>query len=76
MVDRKVAGTIEGLHYSKDIWKAMTSEQKALVLSLHKEKSAQRSVKATSTARSGTAPMGVSNQLAALTQAVQSLDSN
>ena len=29
LVDRKVVGTIKGLHYMEDIWKAMTSEQKA-----------------------------------------------
>ena len=72
LVDGKVGGIIVGLHYSKDIWKAMTSEQKAQVLSLCKEKSARRSVKATSTAGSETAPMDVFNQLATLTRAVQS----
>ena len=78
LVNRKVVGTItiEGLHYSEDIWKAMTSEQKAQVLSLCKEKSARHSVKARSTAGSGTAPTDVSDQLAMLTRAVQSLDSN
>jgi hypothetical protein len=53
LVDGKVVGTIEGLHYSEDIWKAMTSEQKAQVLLLCKEKSARHSVKAMSTAGSG-----------------------
>jgi hypothetical protein len=76
LVDGKVVGTIEGLHYSKDIWKAMTSEQKVQVLSLCKEKSTKHSVRATSTAGSGSPPMDVSDQLATLTRAVQSLDSN
>jgi hypothetical protein len=34
LVEGKVAGTIEGLHYTKDIWKAITSKQKAQVLLL------------------------------------------
>jgi hypothetical protein len=76
LVDRKVVGTIKGLHYSEDIWKAMTSEQKAQVLLLCKETSARCSVKATSTAVSGSALMVVSDQLAMLTHAVQSLNSN
>ena len=28
LADGKVVGTIEGLHYSKELWKAMTSEQR------------------------------------------------
>jgi hypothetical protein len=76
LVDGKVVGTIEGLHYSEDIWKAMASEQKMQVLSLHKEKSAKHSVKAMSTAGSGSAPMDSSDQLATLTRVVQSLNSN
>jgi len=38
LVDGKVVGTIKGLHYSEDIWKATTSEQKVQVLSPVKEK--------------------------------------
>jgi len=76
LVDRKVVGTIEGLHYMKDLWKAMTTEQKVQVLSLCKGKSAWRSVKVTSTAGSGPVPMDYSDLLATLMRVVQSLDSN
>ena len=67
LVDGKVVGTIEGLHNSEDIWKTMTSEQKAQILSLCKEKSVRRSAKVTNTARSGTAPMDMFDQLVTLT---------
>ena len=76
LVDGKVVGTIEGLHYMEDIWKAMTSEQKAQVMSFCKDKNARHSVKVMSTAGSGPAPMDISDQLATLPHAVQSLDSN
>jgi hypothetical protein len=52
LVDGKMVGTIEGLHYTKDIRKAMTSEQKVQVLWLHKNKSARCAVKVMSTAGS------------------------
>ena len=76
LADRKVVGTIEGLHYSEELWKAMTPEQRAQCLSLCKAKSAKHTAKATSTAGSGLVPMDVSNQLGSLMRAVQSLDSN
>ncbi len=76
LVDRRVVGTVEGLHYGEDLWKAMTLEQKVQVLLLCKEKSTQCSVKATSTAGSGPVPMNITDQFAALICAVQSLDSN
>ena len=34
MVGRKVVRTMEGLHYSDEIWKAMSKEQKAKVAEL------------------------------------------
>ena len=71
-----MVGAIEGIHYSIEIWQAMTSEQKVQVLSLCKEKSVRCSVKVTSSVGSGPIPMDISDQLATLTRAVQSLDSN
>jgi hypothetical protein len=68
LADGKVVGTIEGLHYSEELWKAMTPEQRAQCLSFCKAKSASRTVKAASTAGSGTIPMDVSG--------LQSLNSN
>ena len=76
LVDGKVVGTIEGLHYSEELWKAMTSEQRAQCLSLRRSRRDNRTAKATSTAGSGPVPMDVSGQLETLTRAVQSLDSN
>ena len=76
MVGNKVVGTIEGLHYKEEIWKAMAEEQKDKVVELHKAKSAGRAVKAATTTTAGTAPMDMSDQLQTLTCAVQSLDSS
>ena len=76
MVGDKVAGTIEGLHYKEEIWKAMSKEQKEKVVELRKAKSAGHAVKATTTATAGTVPMDVSDQLQTLTCAVKSLDSS
>ena len=59
----KVVGAVEGIHYTKVIWKAMTSEQKVQVLLLHKNKSTRCTVKATSTVGYGPTLMDVSNQL-------------
>jgi hypothetical protein len=68
-------GTIEGIHYIEDIWKAMTSE-KVQVLMLLKNKSVRCSVKSTSTAGFGPIPMDISDQLATLKRPVQSHNSN
>ena len=38
MVGDKVVGTLEGLHYSEDIWKAMSKEQRDKVVELRKAK--------------------------------------
>jgi hypothetical protein len=76
LVDGKMVGDIEGLHYTEDILIAMTSEQKVQVLSLCKSKSASHAVKLASTAGSRLAPMDISDQLATLMCVVQSLDSN
>ena len=75
MVGDKVVGTIEGLHYKEEIWKAMSKEQREKVVKLRKVKSAGRAVKATTTSTAGPVPMDVSDQLQTLTRAVQSLDS-
>ena len=74
MVGDKVVGTIEGLHYKEEIWKAMSKEQKEKVVELRKARSAGRAVKAASTASAGPVPMDVSDQLQTLTRAAQSLD--
>ena len=50
--DGKVLGTIEGLHYDKSIWMAMTKEQRDRAIALHQTKSSQRAAKATKTLRS------------------------
>ena len=45
----KVVGTIEGLHYEKDIWMAMTKEQRDKAVALHQAKSLQQAAKAATT---------------------------
>jgi hypothetical protein len=75
VVGDKVVGTIEGLHYKEEIWKAMSKEQKDKVVELHKAKSAGHAVKAATTTTAGTVLMDVLDQLQTLTRAVQSLDS-
>ena len=76
MVSDKVVGTLEGLHYKEEIWKAMSKEQKDKVVELRKAKSSGRAVKAATTTTAGPVPMDVSDQLQTLTRAVQSLDSS
>ena len=48
VVGGKVVGTVEGLHYTDDVWKAMTPEQKSKVVKLHKAKKQERAVRAVS----------------------------
>ncbi len=38
VVGGKVVETVEGLHYTDDVWKAMTPEQKSKVVELRKAK--------------------------------------
>jgi hypothetical protein len=76
VVGDKMVGTIEGLHYKEEIWKAMSKEQKEKVVELCKVKSTGRAVKAATTATAGTVLMDVSDQLQILTRAVKSLDSS
>ena len=59
VVSDKVVGTLEGLHYKEEIWKAMSKEQKEKVLELRKGQSNEHAVKAASTAPAGTVPMDV-----------------
>ena len=56
VVGDKVVGTIEGLHYKEDIWKAISKEQKDKVVELRKAKSDGRAMKAATTATTGTVP--------------------
>ena len=75
VVGGKVVGTVEGRHYTDEIWKAMSKEQKAKVAELHKVQITEHAVKAASSAPAGTAQMEVmSDCLQTLTHAVQSLD--
>jgi hypothetical protein len=76
VVGGKVVGTVEGLHYNDDVWKAMTPEQKSRVVELRKAKKQERAVRAVSSSTAGPVPMDVSDQLESLTRAVQSLDSS
>ena len=77
MVGGKVVGTMEGLHYSDEIWKAMSKEQKAQVAELRKARKNERAVKAASTAPDDNTQMEVvSDHLENLTHVVQSLDSS
>ena len=52
----KVVGTIEGLHYEKNIWMAMTKEQRDNAVVLCQAKSSQQAAKAATTTGS-TAPI-------------------
>jgi hypothetical protein len=70
LVGDKVVGTLEGLHYKEEIWKAMSKEQKEKVLELRKVRGNERAVKAASSTASGTVPMDVSDQLQTLTRVV------
>jgi hypothetical protein len=76
VVGDKVVGTIEGLHYKEEIWKAMSKEQREKVVELRKTKSTGRAVKAATTSTAGPVPMDVSDQLQTLTRAVHSVDSS
>ncbi len=76
MFGRKVVGTIEGLHYTDEVWKAMSSEQKSRVVKLRKANKQSRAVRAVSSSTAGPVPMDMSDQLESLTRAVQSLDSS
>jgi hypothetical protein len=76
VVGDKVVGTIKGLHYKEEIWKAMSKEQKVKLAELDKVQSAGHAVKATSTSPAGPVLMDVSDQLQMLTHAVQSLNSS
>ncbi len=44
-----MVGTIEGLHYTDEIWKTMSKEQKAKVAELCKAQNIEYAVKAAST---------------------------
>ena len=77
MVGNKLVGTIKGLHYKEEIWKAMSKEQKVQVVELRKARKNERAVKATSTAPADSIQMEVmSDRLENLTHVVQSLDSS
>jgi hypothetical protein len=76
VVGGNVVGTVEGLHYTDDVWKAMTPEQKSKVVELRQAKKQERAVRAVSSSTAGPIPMDVSDQLQTLMRAVQSLDSS
>jgi hypothetical protein len=58
VVSGKVVGTVEGLHYSDEIWKAMSPEQKSKVVELRKAKKNERAVRAVSSSTAGPVPDG------------------
>ena len=70
----KVVGTIEGLHYEKNIWMAMTKEQRDKAVVLHQAKSSQRVAKAATTSGSTVPISEVSDKIDKLARAVKSLD--
>ena len=75
MENGKVVGTIEGLHYSLEIWSAMSAEQRRQVLELHQTKPLSgRGVKAATTSGANTRCTAVSDSISQLTCAVKSLE--
>jgi hypothetical protein len=76
VVGGKVVGTMEGLHYTDDVWKAMTPKQKSKVVELRKAKKQERAMRTVSSSTAGPVPMDVLDQLESLTCAIQSLDSS
>ena len=70
----KVEGTIEGLHYNKSIWMAMTKEQRDRAVALHQAKSSQREVKVDTTSGSTVPISEVSNKIDKLARTVKSLN--
>ena len=69
----KVVGTIEGLHYDKSIWDAMTKEQRDKAVELRKAKSSRRAAKAATTSGSNPPLSAVSDKVDKLTRAVKRL---
>lgn len=70
-------GTIQGFHYSKEVWKVMTKEQGVKVVEHRKAKSDVQAVKAANTTQAGPVLMDiVLDKLENLTHAIKSLDSN
>jgi len=53
MVGRKVVGNMEGLHYTDDIWKAISKEQEAKVTEFQNTWHEEHAVKAASSADTG-----------------------
>ena len=67
----KVVGTIEGLHYDKTIWDAMTKEQRDKAVEFHKAKSSRRAAKAATTSGSNSPCL---RKIDKLTRAVKRLE--
>ena len=61
MVGRKVVETVEGLHYTDDVWKAMSPEQKSKVVELRKAKKQEHAMRAVGSSTAGPIPMDVSD---------------
>ncbi len=70
----KVVGTIEGLHYDKSIWMAMTKEQRDKAVALHQAKSFQRAAKVATTLGLTVPISKVLDKIDKLAHAVKSLD--
>ncbi len=73
---RKVVGTIEGLHYNKSIWMAMTKEQRDKAVALHQAKSSQQMPKSATTLALTVPISKVSDKIDKLARTVISLDTN
>ena len=73
----RVVGTIEGLHYTPEIWTAMSDSQRRQVLELRRTTpSSRRGVRAAATARADAQLTAVSDSISQLTRAVKSLESS
>ncbi len=66
--------TIEGLHYDKSIWDAMTKEQRDKAAEIRKAKSSLRAAKAAMTSGSNPPLSAVSDKVDKLTRAVKRLE--
>ena len=72
----KVVGTIEGLHYDKSIWDAMTKEQRDKAVELRKAKGSRRAAKAATTSGSNPPLSAVSDKVDKLARAVKRLETS
>ena len=73
----RVVGALEGLHYTTEIWTAMSDSQRRQVLELRRTKSSSgHGVRAAATVRADAQLTAVSDSISQLTRAVKSLESS